>query len=201
MIVKIIVMSKISLKNVFNSLLIFFLLTAIVNAQTKDVSKMSSSTKKKELVESLDWLKTKIGTAFPSTISGNLKPDYKEGDIYGMNIYSTLEYDSENPTNIKVNMYDVSKNQIVSVYNLNLSDIYDYEIWYSTGPAGTTNYVTLKTFENQRLIKRQVNEDLFIASQLPICYDSALSKERLTKALDYIIKLSGGGKKKLKEKF
>ena len=194
-------MSKISLKNVFNSLLIFFLLTSIVNAQTKDVSKMSSSTKKKELVESLDWLKTKVGAAFPSTISGNLKPNYKEGDIFGMKIYSTLEYDAENPTNIKVYMYDVSKNQIISVYNLNLSDIYDYEIWYSTGPAGTTNYVTLKTFENQRLIKRQVNEDLFIASQLPICYDSAVSKERLTKALDYIIKLSGGGKKKLKEKF
>lgn len=194
-------MSKISLKNVFNSLLIFFLLTSIVNAQTKDVSKMSSSTKKKELVESLDWLKTKIGIAFPSTISGNLKPDYKNGDIYGINIYSTLEYDPENPTNIKVNMYDVSKNQIISVYNLNLSDIYDYEIWYSTGSNGTKNYVILKTFENQRLIKRQVNEDLFIASQLPICYDSALSKERLTKALDYIIKLSGGGKEKLKEKF
>jgi len=176
-------------------------LTSIVNAQTKDVSKMSSSTKKKELVESLDWLKTKVGAAFPSTISGNLKPNYKEGDIFGMKIYSTLEYDAENPTNIKVYMYDVSKNQIISVYNLNLSDIYDYEIWYSTGPAGTTNYVTLKTFENQRLIKRQVNEDLFIASQLPICYDSAVSKERLTKALDYIIKLSGGGKKKLKEKF
>ena len=162
-------------------IVLFFLCSENVFSQEIDVSKLTASEKKNELIETLDWIKSKSGK-----------------NIFAYNkIYSELNYSDIDPCNISLVLKKHETNEIIKTYTFNLKDIYEMSIAYGAG----CGVIILKTYENQRLIKLNKDGEAFITYETVIYYDNSVSDERMNKALKYLLKLSGGGKKLLKEKF
>ncbi|MGL3000239.1 hypothetical protein [Flavobacterium sp. RSSB_23] len=167
---------------------VYFILLFSINAfaQVKDVSKMSAVEKKKELIETLEWLQSKTGEAFK----------FKTG--HGDWIYSELHFNYDNPNELQFSTY--SNDKLYRVDRFNLKDIYKVES-YTSGLKNFSNSLHFTTYEQQRLINLEENGEFFTTNIAKIYYDQSISFERTNKAMNYLLKLSGGGKKILKEKF
>jgi hypothetical protein len=166
-------------------LVAFFMFSLNLSAQEKDVTKLTNNEKQKELIETLVWLKSKTGK------------DFYVNTTYGYKIYSELNYNIESPSNISLNIKKYETDEIINTYKFNLKDIYEMYVRY----VYQFNNIHLITYENQRLISLDKNGESYTTYEASIYYDNSVSKERMTKALNYLLKLSGGGKRVIKEKF
>jgi hypothetical protein len=166
----------------------FFLLIIWVNlfSQTKDVSKLNSKQKKQELIETLEWLKSKSGKDF-----------YFGCYSFGKKVYNLISYNPLQPTEITITHFYYETDELISTYSFDLKDIYEPR-W---GTDGRCTFYNLATYENQRIIKLSEDSKNFITTNVNFYYDNAVSDERMKKALNYAIKLSNGGKKIINEKF
>lgn len=160
----------------------FMLFTNIMFSQAKDVSRLSEKEKKEELIETLNWLQSKIGNGMQFRHMNNYY------------YYYDLIYDAKEPHKLKLRKVKIEPKMIIETISFDLEKIYRMVVF-------DRRFISIETYEKQRFIYREKNGQSFLESSILISYDSHVSKERMSKALNYILKLTDGGKQIIYEKF
>ena len=175
---------KITIMKTISTIILFYLISNSIFSQTKDISKLTENEKTQELIESLDWLQSKIGGAM----------EFRNNKGY---YYShKLIYNESSPTNLSIITYKTENQEVLSTLKFDLKKIY-----YLTANSGTSCFISIGTYERQRFITVEENGESLLDFLELISYDCAVSEERMQVALNYILKLAGGSKKIIYEKF
>jgi uncharacterized pyridoxamine 5'-phosphate oxidase family protein len=152
-------------------------------AQTKDIPKLTENEKKQELISSLEWLESKMGNG--------MEFSHRDGYYY----YYELFYNISDPSKISISKVRSDTQKVLKTISFELSKIYKITI------NNKKCFFNIRTYEGQRFITVEENNETLLENHALFSYDCAVSKERMNKALEYILKLGNGGKPVIYEKF
>lgn len=167
-----------------------FLYCSTSYSQVENIDTLNEESKKKEIIETLEWIKSKTGAENYIT------------NFYDDIIYSEIIINYQDPYILQILNYVItSDNDLKSLreYTLDLRDISNFVIGFTLGPKIWVP--ELRTYRDDLKIQFKKEDKNYVTNKVSFHFDYSVESERIKKALNYLLELTKMERDYINEKF